>query len=111
MKDGFTYSHTCIGRLLEGMKKSAMGAWTEKIEVVETTKEDHEAHWNTPLEDIEESKPKRKTKSPKFSSLEDFFGEDDEPNDESKRPSVPTKKTSRNKTADTDKKVRARKQT
>ena len=51
------------------------------------------------------SETKRK---PRMASLEDFFGDDDDRTD---RPSIPTKKTSRNQKADTVKKVRARRST
>jgi hypothetical protein len=41
LKNGFKYSYTCIGRMLEGMKASSESYWTEKVEVVEITKEEH----------------------------------------------------------------------
>jgi hypothetical protein len=84
MKNGFKYSYTCIGRMLEGMKNSSQGYWTEKIEVVEISEEEHRG----PHIFAEEKKSKTVTKAPeknpvgktavkkvnpKFSSLENFF--------------------------------------
>ena len=76
MKTGFVYSYTCIGRLLEGLKKSSQGDWTEKLEVVEITEEEYEKR----NEVIFKEEPRLKTtikttekKTPKFSNLEDFF--------------------------------------
>lgn len=54
------------------------------------------------------SKGKALTKTPKLSSLEDFF---DNEEDNDGRLSIPTKKTGRNSKADTVKKVRARRST
>ena len=42
MKTGFIYSFACIGRFLEGMKKSSDGYWTKKIEVEDITKEQYD---------------------------------------------------------------------
>lgn len=41
LKNGFTYSYSCIGKMLEGMKKSSESYWTKSIEVVEITEEEH----------------------------------------------------------------------
>lgn len=92
MKNGFTYSYTCIGRLLEGLKKNSQGYWTEKIEVVEITEEEYEKRNEVVFEPEITTKtkvgtrksdkpekpvklePKKATKGiPQFSSLEDFF--------------------------------------
>ena len=92
MKNGFTYSYTCIGRLLEGLKKNSQGYWTEKLDVVEITEEEYEKL----NEVIFEEEPKVKTtketpkkipkekKPVKFSSLEDFF-ENEEPAPKNKK--------------------------
>ena len=42
MKNGFTYSYTCINRMLEGLKKNSQSYWTEKIEVADITAEEYE---------------------------------------------------------------------
>jgi len=64
--NGFQYSYTCIGRMLEGMKKSSQSHWTDSITVTEITEEEHRESWYS------EPKPIKKT-NPQFSSLEDFF--------------------------------------
>ena len=124
LTNGFKYSYTTLGRFLEADKIASSGYWTKSVVSEEITEVDHTAFWSVGLED----EPKtvrsvvRKQQSvvrkqqrivekkepdimPKFSSLEDFFGDDDERT----RPSVPTKKTSRNKTTDSKPKVRSRK--
>jgi hypothetical protein len=89
MKTGFKYSYTCIGRMLEGMKASSSGYWTEKIEVVDITEEEHRAAWATEFEPEKKRRtPQKKVeppavspspkkdstkKKPKLSSLQDFF--------------------------------------
>ena len=84
MKNGFTYSYTCIGRLLEGLKKNSQGYWTEKLDVVEITAEEYEKLNEVVFEDEPKVKtkntvkeaPKKNPKEKKpvrFSSLEDFF--------------------------------------
>ena len=86
MKNGFTYSYTCIGRLLEGLKKNSQGYWTEKLDVVEITTEEYEKLNEVIFEEEPKVKttkeaPKKnpvgakpiKTKPVRFSSLEDFF--------------------------------------
>jgi hypothetical protein len=40
LKNGFTYSYTCIGKMLEGMKKSSESYWTEKVVSEEINQED-----------------------------------------------------------------------
>ena len=40
LKTGFEYSYTCIQRMLEGMKKSSEGYWTESVVSEEITEED-----------------------------------------------------------------------
>lgn len=77
LKNGFVYSYTCIGRMLEGMKKSSDGYWTEKIEVVEITAEEHWNH-HTLIEEKPKKVTKTPTKVPKMASLENFF-ENEEP--------------------------------
>ena len=101
MKNGFVYSYTCIGRMLEGLKKNSQSYWTDKIEVVEISSEEYEKK-NEVVFDEEEPKvktknttkavpatkeaPKKipkeqkvvgakpiKTKPLRFSNLEDFF--------------------------------------
>ena len=95
MTTGFKYSLVCIGRMLEGMKKSSSGHWTEKVEVTEITKEEYEEFYYR--EEVVEKKPKvvtkkipkvkkadmekleQETKKPKkrqypqFSNIEDFL--------------------------------------
>ena len=90
LKNGFEYSYTCIQRMLEGMKKSSEGYWTESVVSEEINEEDfRKTREVTMAEDkvlrkavvksakvvdqgkLAEPKPKRK---PKLSSLEDFFG-------------------------------------
>ena len=89
MKNGFTYSYTCIGRLLEGLKKNSQGYWTEKLDVVEITTEEYEKLNEVVFEEEPKAKTKNtvkeapkknsvgakpiKTKPVRFSSLEDFF--------------------------------------
>ena len=126
MTTGFVYSLVCIQRMLEGMKKSSGGHWTEKVEVTEITKEEYDDFYYR--DEVEEKKPKVVTKKipkateadmekleqeakkpkkrqyPQFSSLENFFGEEDG----TERHSIPPAKKGRNKTADTQPKVRAR---
>jgi hypothetical protein len=110
MKNGFTYSTYCGARQLEGMKKSAEGYWTDKIEVSQITSEEYQKAWwsetELSLDTKSETPQKAKKKLPKFANLEDFFGEDNGTGH-----SVPPKEKGRNKKADTVKKVRARKQT
>lgn len=106
MKHGFVYSTYCGARQLEGMKKSAEGYWTDKIEVSQITSEDYQKAWWSETEFASETPQKKNKKLPKFANLEDFFGEDNGTGH-----SVPPKEKGRNKKADTVKKVRARKQT
>ena len=81
MKNGFTYSYTCINRMLEGLKKNSQSYWTDKIEVVEITAEEYERLNEVVFDEEPKVKttkeaPKKnpgKTKTPKFSNLEDFF--------------------------------------
>lgn len=74
MTTGFKYSFTCIHRMLEGLKKTSSGPWTEKVEVVEITEDEFRAHWG---EEVVSEEPvvekKRKKKLPKFSNIEDFL--------------------------------------
>ena len=129
MTTGFKYSLVCIGRMLEGMKKSSGGHWTEKVEVTEITKEEYDDFYYRDV--VEEKKPKVVTKKipkatkadmekleqeakkpkkrqyPQFSSLENFFGEEDG----TERPNIPPAKKGRNKKADTQPKVRAKRGT
>ena len=42
MTTGFVYSLVCMQRMLEGMKQSSSGHWTEKVEVTEITKEEYD---------------------------------------------------------------------
>ena len=126
MTTGFVYSFVCIGRMLEGLKKSSSGHWTEKVEVTEITKEEYDDFYYR--EEVVEKKPQKKSKVvtkkipkvteqeakkpkkrqyPQFSSLDNFFGEDDG----TERPSIPPQKKGRNKTADTQQKVRAKRRT
>ena len=74
MKTGFVYSFACIGRFLEGMKKSSDGYWTKKIVVEDITKEQYE-EMNTVIfkEDRKQEKVVPKKVNPQFSSLENFF--------------------------------------
>lgn len=82
--------------------------WTDKLEEVEITKQEHENHWNTFVTDEpvvvskkipkatkadmkkleEESKKPKERSYPQFSSLENFFG------DENEKPTRTTKKRS-----------------
>ena len=82
MKTGFVYSFACIGRFLEGMKKSSDGYWTKKIEVQDITKEQYE-EMNTVIFKGEKVVPK--TLNPQFSSLENFF-ESTKPAPKNKKP-------------------------
>ena len=121
MTTGFVYSFVCIHRMLEGMKKSSSGHWTEKVEVTEIDQKEYEEWYSEALQPEKTTKsststrkndkPKKETtKQPekttniKFSSLENFFGD----NDGTERHSIPPAKKGRNKTADTQPKVRAR---
>ena len=70
MKTGFTYSFVCIGRFLEGMKKSSDGYWTKKITVEDITREQYE-EMNMVVFAKEKVVPQKV--NPKFSSLENFF--------------------------------------
>ena len=82
MKTGFVYSFACIGRFLEGMKKSSDGYWTKKIEVEDITKEQYE-EMNTVIFKQEKVVPKKL--NPQFSSLENFF-ESTKPAPKNKKP-------------------------
>ena len=86
MKTGFVYSFACIGRFLEGMKKSSDGYWTKKIVVEDITKEQYE-EMNTVIfkENRKEEKVVPKTLNPQFSSLENFF-ESTKPAPKNKKP-------------------------
>lgn len=73
MKTGFKYSTVSIGKMVEGLKKSASGDWTESVEVVEITEEEYRAYWGEEVVSEEPIKKKRKTKVPKFANIEDFM--------------------------------------
>ena len=88
LKTGFEYSYTCIGRMLEGMKKSSEGYWTESVVSEEINEEDfkktREVAFETekkvtkvkkvnPVVEPVEKNPKAKKSNTKFSSLENFF--------------------------------------
>lgn len=86
MKNGFVYSYVCLARMLEGMKRSSESYWTEKVEAVEISSEEYQKYNQVVFEDDEKPKKEktleagpekksRKAKTPKFSSLEDFFDE------------------------------------
>lgn len=129
---GFKYSYHCIERMKPGMVQASKSIWTKSVSETEITKEEFEETRNVKWEvdkktdevlrkavvksgkvvdkgKLVESKSKGLTKTPKLSSLEDFFDNDEEDNDG--RLSIPTKKTGRNQKADTIKKVRARRST
>ena len=74
MKTGFTYSFVCIGRFLEGMKKSSDGYWTKKITVEDITREQYE-EMNMVVFAKEKVVPKvvPQKVNPQFSSLENLF--------------------------------------
>ena len=105
LKNGFEYSYTCIERMLEGMKKSSEGYWTESVVSEEITEEDflktrEVAFEREPtvrkeepkkrvkkvlvVEPPEEKIPEKKTRKLKMASLEDFF-ESAEPAPENKK--------------------------
>ena len=73
MKTGFKYSTVSNGRMLEGLKKSSSGYWTESVEVVEITEEEYRAYWGEEVVSEEPIKKKRKSKVPKFANIEDFL--------------------------------------
>ena len=81
MKNGFVYSYTCIGRMLEGLKKNSQSYWTDKLEVEEITSEEYERLNEVVFDEEPKEAPKKipkeqkvvKTKPVRFSSLEDFF--------------------------------------
>jgi hypothetical protein len=72
MKTGFKYSVCCNGKMLNGMKESSGGFWTEKIDVSEITLEEYEKFYNEP-EEILEKKSKKPKKPVVFSTVEDFL--------------------------------------
>jgi hypothetical protein len=103
MTTGFTYSYVCLARFLEGMKKNSQSYWTKTFECVEITSEEYQKF----NEVVFDEEPKKVTKkldnvlresqkksgkivdkgklvTPKFSSLENFFGMDGEPVQEKK---------------------------
>ena len=92
LKNGFFYSFTTSSRSLKGHKQMLQEShWTDKLEEVEITKEEHENHWNTFVPDepkVVSKKAKKETIHPQFSSLENFFG------DENEKPTRTTKKRS-----------------
>jgi hypothetical protein len=109
LKNGFFYSFTTSSRSLKGHKQMLQEShWTDKLEEVEITKEEHENHWNTFVTDEpvvvskkipkatkadmkkleEEAKKPKERNYPQFSSLENFFG------DENEKPTRTTKKRS-----------------
>ena len=133
---GFKYSYHCIERMKPGMVQASKSIWTKSVTENEITKEEFEETRNVKWEKekkvekvipMTDNKPVKKQqvtkatesktvkKTPKLSSLEDFFGEDDEPTDRpsgiAERSSISPKKTGRNSKADTNQKVRARRST
>ena len=104
LKNGFEYSYTCIQRMLEGMKKSSESYWTESVVSEEITEEDFRKTREVAFEKeptvrkepkVREDKVLRKAvvksakvvdkgklvekktkKTPKLSSLENFFQND-----------------------------------
>ena len=114
MINGFKYSYTCISRMKEGMKQASSGYWTKSVTETEITEEEHRAFYDTPWEKEpkidkalrkavvksskvvdsgklvtksesgERSERKGLKKTPKLSSLEDFFSSDEEPVQEKK---------------------------
>lgn len=136
MTNGFKYSYTCNARMLSGMKQASTCWWTKSIESQEISEKEHIEfnHATFELDPVKTTKPKVNklendkpkkptkldsdsttskgkglTKTPKLSSLEAFFGDEDD--DTTDRPSIPTAKKSRNTKTDTVKKVRARRST
>jgi hypothetical protein len=97
LKNGFEYSYTCIQRMLEGMKKSSEGYWTESVVSEEITEEEFLKTREVTMEEdkvlrkaivksgkvvdkgilvkkpVEKIPQEKKTKKLKMASLEDFF--------------------------------------
>lgn len=101
MTNGFKYSYTCNARMLSGMKQASTCWWTKSIESQEISEKEHiefnhatfeldsEKTTKPRVKKLESDKPKKPTKldsesttskgkaltkTPKLSSLEDFFG-------------------------------------
>ena len=78
MTNGFVPSYTCIGTMVESMKNSSEGYWTKTVEAVEISPEEYERLNEVVFEEEEKvvEKKTKKTRTPKFSSLENFFEEE-----------------------------------
>ena len=66
LKNGFVYSYSCMERQLAGMKRSSEGYWTEKLEVVEITEEEH----RSPYIFVEEKTTEKKVRAKKHDKVE-----------------------------------------
>lgn len=80
---GFKYSYHCIERMKLGMVQSSKSIWTKSVTETEITKEAFEESRNVKWEkekSVEKQQVTKTTeskvskKTPKLSSLEDFFG-------------------------------------
>lgn len=91
LKTGFEYSYTCIERMLEGMKKSSEGYWTESVVSEEITEEDFRKTREVSFEEdkvlrkaivksakvVDKGKLVEKKGIPQMASLENFFEDKD----------------------------------